>query len=67
MILARAYMERSIVTIAVAIVTVMAYGGLLWGVLPLRSYVSFESHLAGLVAGFVVVWLGVKFGKPKTP
>ncbi|MCZ6605204.1 MAG: rhomboid family intramembrane serine protease [Alphaproteobacteria bacterium] len=66
-ILARAYMERSIVTIAIAIVTVMAYGGLIWGILPLRSYVSFESHLAGFVAGFVVVWLDVKFGKPKTP
>ncbi len=66
-ILARAYIERSITAIAIAVVTVMAYGGLLWGILPLRSYVSFESHLFGLIAGFVVVWLDRKFGKSRTP
>ena len=66
-ILARAYIERSIITIAIAIVTVMAYGGLLWGILPLRSYVSFESHLFGLIAGFVVIWLDRKFRKSQTP
>ena len=66
-IMARAYIDRSITAIAIAVVTVMAYGGLLWGILPLRSYVSFESHLFGLIAGFVVVWLGRKFSKSQTP
>ena len=66
-IMARAYIERSITAIAIAVVTVMAYGGLLWGIVPLRSYVSFESHLFGLIAGFVVVWLGRKFSKSRTP
>ena len=66
-ILARAYIERSLITIAIAIVTVMTYGGLLWGILPLRSYVSFESHLFGLVAGIIVVWLERKFGQAQTP
>jgi membrane associated rhomboid family serine protease len=66
-ILARAYIERSIIAIAIAIVTVMEYGGLIFGILPLRSHVSFESHLFGLIAGFVVVWLERKFGKSQTP
>ena len=66
-ILARAYIERSIITIAIAVVTVMTYGGLLWGILPLRSTVSFESHLFGLIAGFVVIWLDRKFRKSQTP
>ena len=66
-ILARAIIERGIIAIAIAIVTVMTYGGLLWGILPLRSYVSFESHLFGLIAGFVVIWLDRKFGKSRTP
>ena len=66
-IMARAYIDRSITAIAIAVVTVMAYGGLFWGILPLRSYVSFESHLFGLIAGFVVVWLGRKFSKSQTP
>ena len=66
-ILARAFIERSIVTITIAIVTVMAYGGLLWGILPLRSHVSFESHLFGLIAGFVVIWIDRKVSKSQTP
>ena len=66
-ILARAAMERSITAIAIAIVTVMAYGGLLWGILPLRSYISFESHLFGRIAGIAIVWLDRKFGKSQSP
>ena len=66
-ILARAYIDRSITAIAIAIVTLIAYGGLFWGILPLRSQVSFESHLFGLIAGFAVVWLDRKFGKSQTP
>jgi len=56
-ILARAGIERSMAAIAIAIITVMTYGGLMWGIFPLRSYVSFESHLFGLIAGFAVGWL----------
>ncbi len=66
-ILARAYLKRSITAIAIAIVTVIAYGGLLWGILPLQSQVSFESHLFGLIAGFIVVWLDRKFRTSQTP
>ena len=66
-ILARAYIERGIFAIAIAVVTVLAYGGLLFGVLPLQSHVSFESHLFGLIAGFIVVWLERKFGRSQKP
>ncbi|MEE9544147.1 MAG: rhomboid family intramembrane serine protease [Rhodospirillales bacterium] len=64
-LLARAYFERGLVSIAVACVTMILYGGMLWGILPLRSYISFESHLFGLIAGIAVAWLGQKF-KPRT-
>ena len=66
-ILARAVMERSISALAIAIGTVMTYGGLIWGVLPLRSYVSFESHLFGLIAGTLVVSLDEKLSRSKSP
>lgn len=66
-ILGRAVFERSVISIVVAIGTVMAYGGLLWGILPLRSQVSFESHLFGLIAGFAVIWLDRKFRKTPAP
>jgi len=62
-IMARAVIERGLVSIAIAVVTIMTYGGLLWGVLPLRSYASFESHLFGLIAGIAVIWLNRKFTK----
>ena len=64
-LLARAYFERGFVSIAVACVTMILYGGMLWGILPLRSYISFEGHLFGLIAGIAVAWLGQKL-KPRT-
>lgn len=64
-IMGRAYFERSVIAIVIALVTAITYGGLIWGVLPLRSHISFESHLFGLIAGFIVVWLERKFGQTK--
>lgn len=65
-ILARAAIERSISAVAIGTGTAMAYGGLIWGVLPLRSHVSFESHLFGLIAGILVVWLDEKLCRSKS-
>ena len=62
-LMGRAFIERNIVSVIVAVVTVTLYGGMLWGVLPIRSFVSFESHLFGAIAGVVVVWFDNKIGK----
>lgn len=43
--------------IALALAAAFLYGGMIWGVLPLRPGVSFESHLAGAVAGLVAAFL----------
>ena len=59
-LMGRAVIGRSLPSIAIAVVTVALYGGLLWGVLPIRSFVSFESHLFGLIAGVVIVWIEIK-------
>ena len=64
-ILARAAIERSITSIFLGLVTVMFYGGLIWGILPMRSHVSFESHLFGLIAGVFIVWLEAKLDRSK--
>ena len=37
--------------IAISLFVGISYGGLVFGVLPLRSYISWESHLFGLLAG----------------
>ena len=62
-LIARAVIERTILAIAAAFITVILYGGILWGILPIRSQVSFEGHLFGLIAGIAIVWLGHKYAK----
>ncbi len=62
-ILARAFTERSLSSMAIAFATLVIYGGLLWGLLPLRNHISFEGHLFGFVAGIAVVWIGRRLAR----
>ena len=48
-----AFYERSLKTFAIACLTVFYYGGLIFGVLPTNSFVSWEGHLFGLIAGMI--------------
>ena len=50
-LVARGYYERRLGSIAVSIVVVVAYGGIIAGVLPRDDQVSWEAHLLGLIAG----------------
>ena len=59
-LLAAAYFERSIMAVGIAVITVALYGGLIWGILPTRSYISFEGHLFGLIAGVVITWISAR-------
>jgi membrane associated rhomboid family serine protease len=45
-------------TLVVSLICIVGYGGLIRGVLPGADHVSWESHLAGLVAGIVLAWAG---------
>lgn len=49
--------ERRISSLAVASLAVFYYGGLIFGVLPSDSFVSWEGHLFGLVAGVLAARL----------
>ena len=55
-LLAAGFFERSALAIALGAVTGLAYGGLLWGVLPSHPGISWESHLFGLLAGGLAAW-----------
>ena len=50
-LVARGLYDRSAASILVAVAVFVLYGGLLFGVLPVLSFVSWEGHLFGLMAG----------------
>jgi len=52
-LVARGWYDRGFSSLAMAIVTIILYGGLLWGIFPVRGYISWEGHLFGLVAGII--------------
>lgn len=56
-LLARAYYERSRSAIALALVVFVLYGGIIWGVLPGQTGISWLGHLFGFVGGVVAAYL----------
>lgn len=51
--------------LALSLLVTFVYGSLVWGVLPFRKGVSWESHLLGSVAGIIIAFFFRKEG-PKT-
>ncbi len=52
-LLARGYFERSVGSLAVAVIVALVYGGALWGVLPGQPGISWQGHLFGAIGGVV--------------
>lgn len=58
-LVARGWYERSAWSILTALLTLFLYGGIIWGVLPSRSFISWEGHLFGMLAGILAArWQG---------
>jgi len=49
--------RRDARAMALSLIVVFLYGGMIWGILPLKSGVSFESHLSSSVVGFFLAFL----------
>ena len=43
--------------IVVAVVVVVLYGSIVWGVLPSQPGISWLGHLFGLIGGVAAAWL----------
>ena len=56
-LLGMAWFERSVKSIGIAVLVAVIYGGLIWGVVPTDSGVSWEGHLFGVIAGVAAAGL----------
>jgi membrane associated rhomboid family serine protease len=52
-LLLRGYFQKNMPSIALSIFVAIAYGGLIWGVLPSRMGVSWQGHLFGFIGGAI--------------
>ena len=50
-LLLQAYFNQNVLTIGLAIIVVILYGSILWGVLPLQRGRSWQAHLFGVIGG----------------
>lgn len=46
--------NRKFTDLLIAVVVFVAYGGMVWGVLPMKSWVSWEAHLFSMIVGLVL-------------
>ena len=51
LLLASGWYAKDLQSIVIALGVMVYYGGMIFGILPLRAYVSWEGHLFGLLAG----------------
>lgn len=49
-------LRRDVRSVSFSLLVFFLYGGMAWGVLPIRVGVSFESHLAGAILGALAAW-----------
>jgi len=50
---------------AISLVVVFLYGGMIWGIFPMKSHISWEGHLSGGFAGLILAYWFRKYGPPK--
>src|SRR5215217_59250 len=56
-LLARGIWSRRPAQVVVAVIVLLLYGGLIWGILPGSAGVSWQAHLGGAIGGVVAAWL----------
>lgn len=55
-LIVRGFFSRSASQVALGVILLLMYGGLLWGVLPGQPGVSWQGHLFGALGGFWAAW-----------
>lgn len=50
---------------AISMVVVFLYGGMIWGIFPMKAHISWEGHLSGGFAGLILAYWFRRKGPPK--
>ncbi len=51
------FIRKDMQSIGISIAIVFLYGSLIFGVIPNKEYISWESHLFGMLVGIFLAWL----------
>ena len=60
-------LRKDIRAVAISLVVVFFYGGMIYGIFPTKETISWESHLLGSIAGFFIAFMYRKKGITLTP
>jgi membrane associated rhomboid family serine protease len=58
-----ALFNRTFGTLCLSVVCIVGYGGMIRGIVPTSTPISWENHLAGLAAGTALAWFMAKLKK----
>lgn len=64
-LLSRGFFDRQFGKIVLGVVVGVVYGGLLWGVFPTNTGVSWQGHLFGFLGGVGAAWIMRRPSNPK--
>jgi membrane associated rhomboid family serine protease len=56
-LLARGIWSRRPAQVVIAVLVLLVYGGLIWGVFPGGTGISWQAHLGGAIGGVLAAWL----------
>ncbi len=56
-LLARGIWSRRTAQVVIAVLVLVVYGGLIWGILPSTAGISWQAHLGGAIGGVLAAWL----------
>ncbi len=48
------FFQKKFLGILISIIVIISYGGMVWGLLPVNVFMSWEGHLAGAVSGYLL-------------
>ncbi len=60
-------LRKYVPLIAISLLVVFLYGSMIWGIFPLVEEISWESHLLGALAGFILAIVYRKEGPQRPP